>query len=182
MDANHRQLSAGLQWVWRCLPCYGGCFFLCTCFLWGMATNCVVRATEFWAVSNSIIDSIAIERCAFGGGREKADCRLAVLLVFCCCVCRLVGRWVLKFGNYLAAVLLPVVLRTRVARAISFCLPRACLCPIYLSCRLLSGNGDWGTPTFLVVVIFARFFCRQFTNLPATLMSGPGPDQRTLQS
>ena len=35
-------------------------------------------------------------------------------------------------------------------------------------------------PTFLVVVIFARFFCRQFTNLPATLMSGP--DQRTLTS
>ena len=99
MDANHRQLSAGLQWVWRCLPCYGGCFFLCTCFLWGMATNCVVRATEFWAVSNSIIDSIAIERCAFGGGREKADCRLAVLLVFCCCVCRFVGGGVLKFGN-----------------------------------------------------------------------------------
>ena len=91
MDANHRQLSAGLQWVWRRLPCYGGCFFLCTCFSWGMATNCVVRATEYWAISNSIIDPIAIERCAFGGGREKADCRLAVLLVFCCCVCRLVG-------------------------------------------------------------------------------------------
>ena len=37
-----------------------------------MATNCVVRATEFWAIPNSIIDPIAIERDALGGGREKA--------------------------------------------------------------------------------------------------------------
>ena len=163
MDANHRQLSAGLQWVWRRLPCYGGCFFLCTCFLWGMATNCVVRATEFWAISYSIIDPIAIERYAFGGGRRKSwlpPCSTVGVLLLRVSSCWGVG---LKIRE-LAAVLLPAVLRTRVARVISFCLLRACLCPIYLSCRLLPGNGDWGTPNFFVVVIFARFFCRQFTN------------------
>ena len=58
----------------------------------------------------------------------------------------------------LAAVLLPAVLRTRVARVISFCLLRACLCPIYLSCRLLSGNGDWGTPNFFSCGDFCKIF------------------------
>ena len=72
MNANHRQLSAGLQWFRRRLPFCGTCFFIYITFLWGMATNCVVRATECWVIPNSIIDPIAIERDALGGGREKA--------------------------------------------------------------------------------------------------------------
>ena len=80
----------------------------------------------------------------------------------------------------LAAVLLPAVLRTRVARVISFCLLRACLCPIYLSCRLLSGNGDWGTPNFFSCGDFCKIFLP--TIYQFTCYADEGPDQRTLTS
>ena len=100
--------------------------------------------------------------CVWGRQRKSwlPSCSIVGVLLLCVSFCGEVG---IKIRE-LAAVLLPAVLRTRVARVISFCLLRACLCPIYLSCRLLPGNGDWGTPNFFVVVIFARFFCRQFTN------------------